>query len=667
MSRNLFLVIGCIVLLSVSNVSAQENAIELDKIVVTSNRSAQEMSEAGSSISIISANDITNSNAGNTADILKSVPGIVVRNLFGNAAKTSIDLRGFGDMDAMNTLVLIDGRRVNEVDLSGVDWSQIPLDQIQKIEIVRGGNSILYGENAVAGVINIITKKGQGQPKIDAGTEIGSYGRNLEKIRLSGSKDKFSYLFSARREGSNGYRNNSFLKAYDYGSNLEYNLTDQLTTHFSSGFHRGSYGMPGALSESDMRDFGRRYAKNGDDRATDKDYYFMTGAKQEIPGFGDLSFDLSYRIKDVNSNLIGGNGGWDPLRLSKIDTFGFTPKLNIDRMILGRKNNLIAGFDFYRSLYRSDNLDSASALSNITRIHKDSLGGYIQDELFVLRNISAVGGFRYETVKYAFNYHDNSLFFPYPDIDSSTRPNEKAYKLGINYKYGIDSNAFINLSQNFRFPATDEFFNGTLNTSLEPQVSKDIEAGLRHSFSKRMNGQISLYRMRIKNELFTDPTAAGGLGATSNYDKTLHQGIDASADIKIREWLSFYGNYSYQDAEFIKNHLGGKEIPWVPNHKGTIGLRSKIFKDLTLNIAGNYIGERYRINDVTNMLPSIKSYFTTDLGVSYSYKDFTVSGNINNVFNTYYYEFATYGAFSHNKLYYPSLGRNFSLKLDYNF
>lgn len=658
----------CVILLSVSTLwAAEESPVDLDKIVVTPSRYSQQISEASSSMTIISRDDIENSGAVNTVDILRSVPGIVVRDIYGNGAKASVDMRGFGDMDAMNTLVMIDGRRVNEVDLSGVDWSQIPLDQIQKIEIIRGGNSVLYGDNAVGGVINIITKKGKGKPTLEIGTELGSYDRNLEKMSFSGSKDRFSYFFGANRQGTHGYRKNSFFKAYDYGSKLEYEFTDSFSAHFNSGFHRASYGLPGALSGDDITNFGRSYSRNGDDRATDKDYYFMAGAKNRVSDIGELSADLSYRIKDVNSNLIGGNGGWDPLRMTHIKTLGLTPKMVVDRTVLEKNNNLITGVDFYRSFFTQDNLSASNSVSNITHINKYSLAGYLEDEFFVLKDLSLKGGFRYEAVKYIFGYHDNGTFFPNPDVDTKTTPNKKAYNFGINYQYGSGSNVFFNLNQSYRFPAVDEFFTGTLNTSLRPQVSHDLEAGVRHNFGENVNLEFSVYRMKIKDELFTDPTASSGLGATTNYDETIHKGIDLSANIKLSEMLSLYGGYSYQNAEFHKGSFGGSRIPWVPQHKANAGLRAIFLKDFTLNLGGYYIGSRYRINDVNNNLPKIKNYLVTNLGLSYGHGDLTVNGSINNLFNQHYYEFATYGAYSGNKLYYTAPGRNFTLKFNYKF
>ena len=656
---------GFLLLMFVAAAWAEDSEISLDKIVVTPYRYEGTLSQTASSVTVISPSDIGNSDAQTSVDLLRSVPGIVVRDLYGNGAKTSIDLRGFGDTNAMNTLVLIDGRRINEVDQSGVDWSQIPLDQIEKIEIIRGGNSVLYGENAVGGVVNIITKKGSGKPMLKIGAEYGSFDRNLQRMNFSGSQGNLSYLVSGSRAGTNGYRNNSFFKNYDYGSKFTYDITPQLSVNFDSGFHRATYGMPGGLTESDMANFSRRYSKYGDDRATDKDYYFKSGIKNDIDNLGQLSLDVSYRIKDVNSDLIGGNGGWNPIRISNIDTLGLTPKLTINKTIFGRTNNIVTGVDFYRSFYSSDNLDSTNNFADITRIHKYSLGGYIQNELFLLDKLSLLGGFRYEAAKYIFNYHDFTGW--YSDIDTKNTLNQKAYNVGINYKYADKSNLFLNLNRSFRFPATDEFFNGTLNTSLKPQVSVDLEAGIRHSFGNNIEFGISAYRMNVKDELFTDPTAASGLGATSNYGKTIHQGLDTNISVKTMDSLLLYGGYSYQDPIFHKGSFSGKTIPWVPNHKANMGLKYAFLKNFSLNVTENYIGSMYRINDVNNSLGKIKGYFTTDLGLNYKYNSLTIRASVNNLFNEYYYEFATYGSFSGNKVYYPAPGRSFGLKLDYEF
>lgn len=123
----------------------------LQEVVVTATRQEEEIRKIPANVTVITEEDIENSNAKNVADLLRSEEGIVVRDLLGNGKNAQVDMRGFGETGPFNTLVMVDGRRVNEIDLSGVDWTQIPLDQIQRIEIVRGTGTVLYGDNAVGG------------------------------------------------------------------------------------------------------------------------------------------------------------------------------------------------------------------------------------------------------------------------------------------------------------------------------------------------------------------------------------------------------------------------------------------------------------------------------------------------------------------------------------
>ena len=129
--------------------------VTLGEVVVTATRTEQRMQQVPANVTVIDEEDIKNSNAKNVVDVLCTEEGIVVRDLLGNGKTSQVDLRGFGETAPANTLVLVDGRRINEIDLSGVDWMQIPLEQIERIEILRGTGSVLYGDNAVGGVINL--------------------------------------------------------------------------------------------------------------------------------------------------------------------------------------------------------------------------------------------------------------------------------------------------------------------------------------------------------------------------------------------------------------------------------------------------------------------------------------------------------------------------------
>jgi|WetSurMetagenome_2_1015567.scaffolds.fasta_scaffold19881_3 vitamin B12 transporter len=200
--------------LILSSVSFSQNSVvqkadsvgyyKLTDVVITATKTAANTLELANSISVIDSVQISNSNSNNVFDILKNETGVSFTRQGGNGTLSNLYIRG---ANSSHTLVLIDGVEVNLTnDPSGVyDFSALPTDNIDRIEILRGPQSTLYGSDALAGVINIITKKGNGSPKFSLLTEGGSYNTYKGMLGLKGSIQKFNYSVAASRTGSNGF------------------------------------------------------------------------------------------------------------------------------------------------------------------------------------------------------------------------------------------------------------------------------------------------------------------------------------------------------------------------------------------------------------------------------------------------------------------------------
>ena len=141
----------------------QNSPLNLDEIVVTASRTESPLREAPANVTIVTAAQIRDSGAQTVADALEREPGVFPQNYLGNPKTANIDIRGYGEAAPQNVLVLVNGRRVNSPDLSGADLSLIPVDAIERIEVYRGPASALFGDNAAAGVVNIILKAGKGR------------------------------------------------------------------------------------------------------------------------------------------------------------------------------------------------------------------------------------------------------------------------------------------------------------------------------------------------------------------------------------------------------------------------------------------------------------------------------------------------------------------------
>ena len=243
-----------------------ESPATLPEVVVTGTRIEQQVRKIPANVSVISPADIQNTNAKTAADLLRGEEGIVVRDPLGNGNTSAVDLRGFGETATQNALVLVDGRRANEVDLSAVNWAQIPIEQIERIEIVRGSGTVLYGDNATAGVINIITKSPSQKFSANGGVTFGSYGRGKVDAYASGGYKRTALSLYGSLEETDGYRENNDYHSGDIGGKMIFDATDRLTLNLSGSYHKDRFGLPGTLTQAEV-DEDRRQSLDPEDRA----------------------------------------------------------------------------------------------------------------------------------------------------------------------------------------------------------------------------------------------------------------------------------------------------------------------------------------------------------------------------------------------------------------
>ena len=195
-----------------------------ENILVTATRLDNEDNKALGHVTIISARDIENSTARTVPELLAREAGILSRSLYGNnGTRATIDIRGFGATSTQNTLILLDGRRLNDIDLSAVDYSAIPIRSIERIEIMRNGGSVLYGDGAAGGTINIITR----QPATSGNSAfVEAGGGNLDTrqvdARVTRNNGPLSISLGAHGISSDGYRDNNSLDQRNLLSDVRY-------------------------------------------------------------------------------------------------------------------------------------------------------------------------------------------------------------------------------------------------------------------------------------------------------------------------------------------------------------------------------------------------------------------------------------------------------------
>ncbi|MFC1658345.1 TonB-dependent receptor [Candidatus Omnitrophota bacterium] len=636
-----------------------ESEVALERIVVTPVRYAQETQKISGSVSVITGQDIENSNAHTIPDVLRAQAGLVVRDYYGNGVKVAVDLRGFGETAASNALVLVDGRRINEIDLSGVDWTQIPIETVERIEIARGANSVLYGDNAVGGVINIITKTGAGKPHLEFESSAGSFDMNKQRFSVSGAEGRLDYFFNTSRHSTHGYRRNNYYQTNDYSSRLSYELTDDFSLTLSSGYHEADYGVPGALRESQLNIYSRRESLFTNDDAGDEDYYVLLGAKLKFSEDNIFELPVSFRRRYMDTYW--GTGGWGVNR-SRIDTIGVCPKLILNSKIFQRENTTTLGLDFYKIDSEMSDFSAAGIETGDSDVDKRSYGAYLQNEFALLENLIFNSGYRYQEARYDFDYND--LTGSYTDVDDVSKFQEQVFKTGLVYNYKQDCRVFANIAKSFRLPVTEEFmrynffefpFGRYINNELLPQKGMHYEFGLAHKFSPRLEAGLTAFLAKIKNEIYLNPLTYNN----ENYGRTSRRGFELNFTWDAVDCLELSGNYTFTEAIFDKGVFDDKRIPAVPVNKASLGLNWRVARNWYLNGLLNYTGERYFISDQSNAFPKMEDYITVDIKISYKLADAVVFIGVNNIFNERYSEYGAISTVYNERGYYPSPERNF--------
>ncbi|OGP53160.1 MAG: hypothetical protein A2Y65_06670 [Deltaproteobacteria bacterium RBG_13_52_11] len=665
-----FMVIGCG--FTGQPFAAEKETVEMEEVVVTATRDWEEERKVPYNVSVITEDAIRRSNAQNVADLLRTVPGVLVSDLMANRKSVTVDIRGFGETGSLNTLVLVDGRRVNEIDLSGTDWAQIPLDQVERIEVIQGGGSVLYGGNAVGGVVNIITKKGKGKLSVQAEALGGSYGLNIQRASSRGSLSDFRYEVHARHENTSGFRDNGNYEGKDFGGSVGYDLGDILRIDLSTNYHADRYGMPGALTEQDLVTMDRTSTTHPDDNGATDDWFVQLAPELDLKQWGRVSVGVAYRARETESESYYidwfGIGQWGTLT-NGIPTFSVSPQWVWERDIRAFHNKLILGFDYYYTDSKNQYYDTGMGdpvqnfLSSDTEVQRDAWALYFHDDFSILKSLIFSCGYRYEQVKNDFKGSSYDSFLgTWTSFNGQVTYFLHAWEVGLTYLFLENSKVYGRISPSYRYPAIDEYFSAWsgLNTLLEPQEGITYEVGVDHYFTDQIRAGLTFYWMELENEIYYNPLGGPlGFGANENYDKTRHWGIDFSAEAKPWKWLKLWANYTYTEANIRGGQYKGNDVPGVPHHKVNFGIGVTPLEGLAIDIWSNYVGERRFIGDQPNIFPKLDDYITANAKVSYTWRFITAFVGVNNIFNEKYSEYGVYSWFRSQLAYYPSPGVNF--------
>src|SRR5215218_5474589 len=317
----------------------------------------------GASATVISAAEIAHSPAQTLQEIIAQTPGVQLTSLFGgvNGAKTSVDLRGFGAFATSNSLLLINARRVNDIDMQGVDFSTIPRESIERIEITRGSSgAVLYGDNAVGGVINIVLKNGVGGPPVAIRGEagVGSFNQRMAAVSAATNYGPWSTSFYGNAIKSDGYRVNNALDQRNGIGNVKYSTPD-LTAFLTVTGDDQKLGFPGgrlvdpAIGLNELVT-NRRGTSTPFDYGNQQGASATTGFTKSLWNGTELIVDGGFRERQTQSGFFGTTptiSFASTYNDAVLKTWSITPRLSVKNLIFGMPSQILTGIDFYDTTF----------------------------------------------------------------------------------------------------------------------------------------------------------------------------------------------------------------------------------------------------------------------------------------------------------------------------
>ena len=625
-------------------VTAETPPIE---ILISAGRTAEPGLAIPAGYQIIEREQIENSGARNLPQLLRASAGIQITDGVGGGGSANIDMRGFGNTASSNVAVMIDGRKINpSTDASTLYLNSIDLQNVERIEVIEGSAGTLYGNQAVGGMINVITRKAAGR-QVGARVGLGSYDAEAVGANYSERFDNgLSLALNADTSRSDNYRdhNASEFDRFSVRLGMQHGGGE---TAVSFSYLDDYQETPGALLAEEVDDDRRQVTADFvNDYFDTQSQVVRLDTRQPLNGSWRFEGDLSLRKdrRDFIQSFRGWGPGTSPVTQDR-DSVEFNPRLigTLDKV------TLTLGAD----LLDTDYLLVSAFGPQGTQQRINSAYGQAQYQLN--QEISVTGGIRHARAR--------------DDIDtggpSSIELDDQVTvgSLGVVYRPDNALRLYARADQNFRFPKVDEHTNPIFGqpVGLRTQTGVSYETGFDWN-TNRYSLKGRLYRLNLEDEISND---AGAFLANVNLDETRRIGGMLSGDVLLNHAIQVGASYEYIDSEITSGTHSGSRVPLVAEHRGTLFAQWQPQHNLLLRADLEYKGDRVLGSDFANTAPLLDAYTVVNLNASYQVQGWHLNARINNLFNELYNESgaAGFSAVGFN----PAPERNAMLTASYAF
>ena len=561
----------------------------LDSMVITATRTESKLKELPASVSVLGTQDLeTVRFVDSRKELLKRIPGFsMIRNLripFGGKNYTVNLVDGLATTSAFGSGSLGSPDKTNSFD-------------VERIEVVKGPASALYGSHALGGVINVITRKPPEQPEYRLWGEGGMHDRKRGGFSAGGSSGALGYFLDANILDYEGWQDRSDNELKQASGKLLFNIDTSSTITVRGEYLDEFEENPGYLTVSDtgeeVSDDTAHYTNGEDfddvdwkmagvDDAYNDSQALSFSAKYERDLSNQSGFELAYGIRNTESegppsyNASGGFGSSDVTNHNLVGIYNH----GFDLL----RSKLIAGIDLLHSQSDSTTYGGRSVESDIDQqwdIEAEVMSPFLQYEVSPLERVRLSLGARYDTVTYSAKGHKVSRGVR-TDYDESTDFSNVSPKAGITVDLGFEQSLWLSYGQGFVAPSRTYLFVGSrgydANPDLDPERANHYEVGLRGQLiNSRLNYDITVYRTDIEDMLVAD----NNIDRYVNAGEIRIQGVETAMGYAVSDQWRFDLAYTYADNEYVdfvsgtsdysdnslsaspKHHLNAR-VTWMP-------------------------------------------------------------------------------------------------------
>lgn len=597
----------------------------LPTVVVIGTRTPQERNLAPAGVVVIDDEQIKASGASHITEVLRLTSFVQVSDLYGDGSRATVDARGFGDTANANTLVLVDGRRLNNTDITPADLNSIPLKDVERIEILQGSGGALYGDQAVGGVINVITRT-PGTRTYALELEGGSYDALGVRARLGDRIGDFGWRLSGESRRSDNHRDHNDQRYGNVLGRVDWNLSSGLV-FAEAGLTDEDLLTPGALLADDVRDDRRQVlAPFADDYSDTLTQTYRIGAEQTLGPWRAL-VEGTWRRTDGNFRISFVSGASSDDSVQDRKQGSFNPRVTRAVPTPWGEGLLTLGADAQRGDY------ILSSPLGQSRGRQDQLDGYTQFTMPLPSKLEVTVGARYSDldgdVRDDFTFTDTEHYGDHGMGGGA----------GLAWRPVESLRLYVRADRNFRYAKIDEI-TSAVPFGAPAAVLLDTQRG----WSKEIGGEwragalaveLSAYRLDLEDEIVFDPQTFLNI----NVDRTRRDGATLGVRWHVLPQLTLATSARYVDAEIRRGPFEGSDVPLVADAQGSVSATWQATSAWQWFVEWQGIASRPFGGDFDNTLDELPGYGVVNTSVRWSQGPWSVRLRVNNVFDRHYTEY----------------------------